>query len=210
MPVVVHRTVLRVAFRRDELRGSAPQIVVDRRGYLLGTAALANAIATLVAEATRRGDLAEVARLDPFDGFAQSFAGANLRAGLDDAVVLRRRGDELAPLPHRVRYRLLEVDVLAGLHRPDAGERVPVIRRCHRHGVDVGGREHLAHVHIRLDVTAVDGGLHLVEHRGVRIADGDDAHAGNFCEAAEMISTAAVETDHTDAKVRVGAHHLSP
>ena len=40
----------------------------------------------LVAEAARRRDLAEVARLDPLHGFLQPLARADLRAGLHDPL----------------------------------------------------------------------------------------------------------------------------
>src|SRR5438874_13710080 len=89
VPVVVDRAVLRVVWvRRCERRGTRPQIVVHRRGDRLRAGRLADAVTPLVAEAARRGDLAEVARLDPLHGLAQPLAGADLRAGLNDAVVL--------------------------------------------------------------------------------------------------------------------------
>ena len=89
VPVVVDRAVLRVvAMRRHERRGAGPEVVVDRRRDRLRAGRLADAVAALVAEAARRGDLAEVARLHPLHRLAQPLAGADLRAGLHDAVVL--------------------------------------------------------------------------------------------------------------------------
>ena len=55
-----------------------------------------------------------------------------------------RSGSPLRPsggLP-RSRCGLLDVDVLAGLQRPDGGERVPVVRRRDHDGVDVLVVEH--------------------------------------------------------------------
>ena len=42
-------------------------------------------------------------------------------------LYLRAVSTSFAAFPDVVRYRLLDVDVLAGLHRPDRGQRVPVV-----------------------------------------------------------------------------------
>ena len=64
------------------------------------------------------------------------------RADLDHFAVAGRRFDHPAAFPDRVRCGLLDVDVLAGLQRPDGGERVPVVRRRDHDGVDVLVVEH--------------------------------------------------------------------
>src|SRR5947207_1408782 len=112
VPVVMHRSVFRIAHGRDERRRSGPQIVVDRRWDLLRPAHFADAVATLVAEAARRGDLADVARSDPLHSFTESLAGPDLRTGLNHAPVLTRRVDELSAFPDVVRDGLLEINVL--------------------------------------------------------------------------------------------------
>src|SRR5207302_4177187 len=94
--VALDRAVLRVvALRRHEWRRSRPEIVVHRRRDRLRAGRLADAVAPLVAEATSRGDLADVSRLDPLHGLTQPFARTDLRAGLDDPVVLLGRVHEL-------------------------------------------------------------------------------------------------------------------
>ena len=77
---------------------------------------------------------------------AQSLPRAALRAVLDDAVVLAGGLDGDAALVDVVAARLLDVDVLAGLAGPDGHQRVPVVRRGDRDGVDVLVVERLADV----------------------------------------------------------------
>ena len=80
--------------------------------------------------------------MNELDRIAHRRPAAIHRADLHDLVVPRRRLDHLAAFPHRVRRGLLDVDVLAGLERPDGGERVPVVRRGDDDGVDVLVVEH--------------------------------------------------------------------
>ena len=54
---------------------------------------------------------------------------AALRAGLADPVVLAGRLDDAPAFADVVADRLFDVDVLAGLHGPDGGQGVPVVRR---------------------------------------------------------------------------------
>ena len=98
---------------------------------------LADVRARLEAEAARHVDLADAAVLHELDRLAHGRAAAVHRADLHDLAVGARRVDHLAPFPDGVRRRLLDVDVLAGLQRPDRGERVPVIRNRDDDGVDV-------------------------------------------------------------------------
>jgi len=126
--------------------GPDAKIVVDRRGDGRGRGRLADAVAALVAEATGGGDFAEVASLSPSDGLTETGAGANLGAGLGDAAGFLRGGDQLAPFPDVVGNGFLDVDILAGLKCPDAHERVPVVGRRDRDGIEVGRGEQLADV----------------------------------------------------------------
>src|SRR5687767_895812 len=212
VPVVVDRTPTRIVpLRRHERRRPAPLVVVHRRGDRLWAVRLADAVAALVAEATGHGDLAEVPRLDPLHRLAQPLARADLRARLDDLVVLLGGVHELAPLPHVVRDRLLDVHVLAVLDCPDRAERVPVVRRRDGDRVDFAARQQLANVGVGLDVRAeLRARLRLVEHRRVGIADRNDAHALDLGEAREVVHASAVQADHGDADVVVGAEHIGP
>ena len=81
-----------------------------------------------------------------FHGFAHAGHRAALRAGLADFVVFARRLDAPPPFAHIVADRFFDVDVFAVLHRPDGGQRMPMIGRGDRHDVDRGIFECLAHV----------------------------------------------------------------
>jgi hypothetical protein len=98
---------------------------------------LADRRTRLEAEAARHVELADAAVLDELDRLPHRRPAAVHRSDLDDPVVPVRRVHHLAAFPDGVRRRLLDVDVLAGLHRPDAGERVPVVRRRDDDGGDV-------------------------------------------------------------------------
>ena len=78
--------------------------------------------------------------------FAQCGVGAALRAVLHDAVVFPRGLDELAALEDVVAARLLDVHVLARLAGPNRQQRVPMVRRGDRDGVEILVVEHLAEV----------------------------------------------------------------
>src|SRR6185295_8295755 len=107
---------------RFHRRRTAPKVVIDFRRNRLRAVHLANAAARLVTQAARDAELAQIARVDPLDGFLDGVAGATLGSGLHNLVVFARRLDHLASLPHVVRNGLLAVNVLAGLYGPDRGE----------------------------------------------------------------------------------------
>ena len=113
---------------------------------------LADAGARLVAGAEGVLDFAELAALHEGDGLFEARAGARLRAALHDAVVLAGGLDHLPAFPDVVRHGLLDVDVLAGLGRGDRDQRVHVIRRGDRDGVDVLALEHLAEVGVSVEL----------------------------------------------------------
>ena len=78
--------------------------------------------------------------------WAQLVVGAALGAVLDDPVVLAGGLDGDPALVDVVAARLLDVDVLAGLAGPDGHQRVPVVGRGDRDGVEVLVVEHAADV----------------------------------------------------------------
>ncbi len=80
--------------------------------------------------------------------------GAALGAVLKHAAGLLLRGHELFAFPDAPGGRLLNVHVLARLHRPDAGKRVPVVGRGDGNGVDAVVGKHVAHVDESLDFLA--------------------------------------------------------
>src|SRR5262249_1911974 len=129
--------VVQVLAHQRFLRGrAAPQVVVDRLGDRLLAAHLADAGPVLVAEAAGHADLADLAGADEVDGGAHAGHAAALRAGLADAVELAGRLDDAPALADVVADRLLDVDVLAVLQRPDGRQGVPVVRRGDGDDVD--------------------------------------------------------------------------
>ena len=97
---------------------------------------------------------------------------------LHDAVVLLRRGHELAALEDIMGTRLLAVHVLARLAGPNADERVPVVGRGDGDGVDGFVFEQLA------DVGEAGGALlaGAFDFVQAHVEDGliDIAHGGDF------------------------------
>ncbi len=194
--------------------GPEPDVEVDlfrgRRDRLL-----ADAPAGLVAQGARDQQLAELAGPDGLDGLGPLAVGAALRPVLDDPVVLPGGLDGDAPLVHVVAARLLDVDVLAGLAGPDRHQRVPVVGRGDRDGVNRLVLEHAADVLLGgRRMTAGLAGLardrlDLLEPFGigprVGIDQADDLDAGHGGEFAHVGTAAPVEPRHGDADGVIGA-----
>src|SRR5262249_41257111 len=117
--------------------GAAPEIVIDRLGQLLLAGNFADRGPQLVAEAASQADLAELSGLHVGDRLAHALVGAALGAGLANPVVLAGRLDDPPAFADIVADWLLDIHVLAGLHRPDGGQSVPVVGRGDGDDVDV-------------------------------------------------------------------------
>ena len=109
---------------RSPGRHRTVRVLADRRPWL-------------EAEAAGHRHLANPAAVNELDRVDDRGPAAVHRADLHDPVVVCRGLDHLPAFPHGVRGGLLDVYVLAGLQRPDRGERVPVIRRGDDNRVDV-------------------------------------------------------------------------
>ena len=127
VPVVVHDVV---AIRRARRR-SLPQLVIQ--GWTARAPACRARSRARVgvpgAHEIRASDRAVLDRLERLD---RSRRRALLRAHLHDAPVFLLRFDQQLAFARIVSARLLEVDVLARLHREHRHRRVPVIRRGDR------------------------------------------------------------------------------
>src|SRR5262249_31078833 len=207
VPVVVDGAELGVAVRRVVRCRPAPEIIVHRRGRLLRAVHLADAVALLVAQAARQGHFAKLAGVQVLHRLAQPAAAAALGAGLADLLVLAGRLDDAPALADVVADRLLDVDVLAVLDRPDGGQRVPVVGGGDRDDVDVLVVDHLADVLDELGhlpLLAFDGLHRLADDALVAVADGGDDAAVLAVESANVRHAAAVDADDRDAQ-RVAA-----
>ena len=132
VPVVVKT----IAGERLQGRGAGPEIVMHaRRNRLHGR--VADGVAPLVAKPARHVDVADQPSWTLLDALLHRRGRADLRAVLDDAVVFLRRAPPVGcPSQKIVRAGLLHVNVLARLARPDGHQRVPVIGRGDRNGID--------------------------------------------------------------------------
>src|SRR5262245_26907235 len=201
MPVVMDRAILgAVAARRDQRRRAAPQVVVYVIGHRLRTVGLANARPALVTETARDLDFAEVTRADPFDRLFDALAGTALRAGLDDFAMFARGFDRLAPFPDVVGNGLFHIDILARLHRPDRGERMPMIGRGDGDGVHVLVLQQPPNVRVGFHLfVALGKGLNAsIQDFAVHVAQSDDPDifAGEAAQARDVIATAPAESNH--------------
>ena len=94
-----------------------------------------------------------------------------------------------------MRDGLLDVDILARLHGPDAGQRMPVVRRGDADGVDVLRLQQLADVLVGLHLHALlfEFASLLLEQRLVHIAQRHDARVAQFAVALDVIGAAAAK-----------------
>ena len=158
-------------------RRAEPQVVVHAGRHRLDRRA-ADGVAPLEAKAARHVDIADQAVAHLLHGFLQRRRRAALAALLHDAVVLAGRRDDLLRFEHIVRAGLLDVDVLAGLARPDGLQRVAVVGRGDRDRVDVLVFEQLAQIDDTLPGVSCRSfhsrPARLLQHALVDIADRRD------------------------------------
>src|SRR5262249_8232548 len=135
-------------------------------------------------------------------------APAALCASRGDPLVLPSGLDELRALPDIVGNGFLDVGVLARLHCPDGGQRMPMIGRSDGDRVDVFVVEDAAHVGLELRTLAGP-----FEYRGgcglgaaaIHIDQRGDLYVGNRENLADMRGTARAYPDDGDTKAVVGA-----
>ena len=126
-------------------RRPEPEVVVNAGRHRL-ILEVADRVAPLVAEPFGHVDLSEGAAAEALDGALAAGIAPLLHAVLDDHFVLPGGLDELLAFEKVVAHGLLDGHVLAGLHRPDSRQRVPVVGRHHRDRVDVLVFEKRPHV----------------------------------------------------------------
>ena len=106
-------------------------------------------ITRLEAERARHEELANPATMEKRHRLAHILRRAVVQSDLHTPIILAARFDHFPTFPNVMRRRLLDVDVLARLTRPDRRERVPVIRHDNRDGMHVLVVEHRAQVPMR-------------------------------------------------------------
>src|SRR5262249_40162831 len=131
MPVVMK---LRTCERRHR-GGPGPKVVIHARGGLT-LCRSADGIAAAPHKAASQFYFTELALMNVADRLSQRAVGAILRSALANATEFARHLHDPAAFVHIVADRLLDVDILAGLHRPDRSQGVPVVRRGNENGRD--------------------------------------------------------------------------
>jgi len=139
--------------------------------------------------------------------------GPALHPHLHHAIVFASGLHHLAAFPEFVAGGLLHVHVFARLAGPDSRERVPVITRGDRDGVDILVFEKLPDVLIGL-LGFISGGLFgecdgPLDLRLVDIADGRHARLGQLRVAGDVVAPTAAHADYgdVDAVVRSTRGH---
>src|SRR5262249_13754021 len=121
--------------QRTHRRGPGEEIIIHARGDFV-LAGSADGIAPAIDDAAGQFHFAQLALVNVLDGFGRGFVRAVLGSALADAAVLARRLHDAPAFADIVAHRLLDVHILARLHGPDGGQRVPVIGRGDEHGGD--------------------------------------------------------------------------
>src|SRR5215475_1021285 len=200
VPVPVPVVVKAVGIERARGRGPQPQVIINalRDGTVLF---LADRFAPFETKPASHINIAYHALPQLLHGFAQRGGRTAVRAVLDDAVVFACGVDELLAFPITMRTGLFDINVLARLASPDAHQRVPVIRRCDRDGVNRLVFEQLPNVHVlyRLLARALFNlAAALLAHGVVHIADGGDLDVSHLGICADVRLALPVTADHGD------------
>ena len=198
VPVVVEA----LAVGNDVRGGPGPEIEVEPRGNRSRRVDQPDARPPLVAQRVGHLHRADLPTLHEVDRVSHPGHAAALRAHLAHPPELAGPLRHHASFLDGVTQGLLDVDVLAGLHRPDAHEGVPVVGRGDRDDVDVLAVEDAADVLdvLRLAgrvlelllVAAGDAWIAVADHRELRIR-----HAGPL---PDVLATAAIGADDGDAE----------
>ena len=123
-------------------------------------------------------------------------------------LYLRAVSTSFAAFPDVVRDGLFDVNVLAGLHRPDRGQRVPVVGGGDRDRVDLFVFEDAAHVGVDLRPLAgllKNHGGGLFRAPAIDIDKRGDLDIGHGKNLFDMRRPARSDADDGDAYAIVGA-----
>ena len=148
-------------------------------------------------------ELADDAGGKQFLGLGVDDGADALAADLNDAIGGARGLDDLRPIGVDVDHRLLEVDVLAGLHRIDGGRLVPVVGRRDQDGIDILARENLAVVAGGEDVRPPEL-LAVGQAAVIAIGHGDEFDSRNLYRDAGIVLALDAGADQRELDVVIG------
>ena len=201
VPVIVESSAL----RHDERCGASPEVVIASWGDRAfdGTADRA---ASSIDDALCEADIPEFAFVHVAHGLSQSASGTVLGSGLTDPREFACGFDHATAFDDVVADRFFDVRIFSSLHRPNGGERVPVVGCCDEYDIDGGIVEDAAQV---LELGGVgsaevfdDGGkfIYAVE---IGIADVGDGHIWHPSDLLCVLFAADAASDDRCAE-RVG------
>ena len=127
-------------------RRRAKEQIPIQPGRRWGIRRMADRRTQLVTQRLAHVDLADQSLLERSDRLDLERPAPMLRSHLHDALGLALHLDHPHAFVDVVAGGLFAVDVLARLHRPDSGERVPVVRSRNRNRLHLRIGEHLPHI----------------------------------------------------------------
>ena len=128
--------------------------------------------------------------------------GALLGSDLADPLIFPSSGDRLLTFPLRMGERLLDVNILAGLHGPDRRKAVPMVARGHDDRVDVRVFDEFAKIGRCFGIGKSGFGFRNAGR--VRIGQSDNLHTGNLGEAAHEFVGSSAATEECESDFVVG------
>ena len=149
---------------------SGPEVEVEAGRQGCGRVDQADARPALVAQRVGEFHRADLAARHKIDHLPHPRHAAALGPHLADPAELSRPVDHDPPLLHVVAAGLLDVDILAGLHRPHGHEGVPVVGGGDRDDIDVVPLEEAADVLFEDGLAGQFGEPLLVFRRSRRVA----------------------------------------
>jgi len=194
MPFVVQL----LAHQRRLGRRTTPEIIVHRGRQRRRRADLADAVTRPVNQRVSIANGAELATSQVVKRLAQERARTILHAHLDHAPISPGRRHHLTALPQVIGKRLLDINVFAGLARPDRRQRVPVVGRRDDHRVDALVVQNSAEVSVSSDRFApvLEGLEFAVQERPVHVAQSNDGCARDLSQPGnELVSAPAHTSD---------------
>ena len=192
--------------RPDDRRRPAPEVIIDAVRNRIGAPG-PDRPAAVVAEAADQVDLAEF----PLGGIRERLLNGGIRTALGTdlaaSAVFFGGGDKRLTLVDVVADRLFNIGVFPRLHRPDAAERVPVVRGRAADDIDVFVVEPLAHIAYfgRTDSGLIFNGIgNPGACRRIGIADAENARAavGEIFGSVIASAAAAADDHHAERFIR--------
>jgi len=149
-----------------------------------------------------RLQLADSAASDQFTGKPGIGPRSLMTARLENPAVSSYSFANRSPFGHSVGQRFFAENILAGIEGSDAGQGMPVIRRGHNHGGNIGARHQLPEISVSfavlIPVLAVNKSLALLPVLRIHIANGNNLSVGKLEEHLDEILPAATRADDAD------------